>query len=174
MSQHGEAGLQRVLARLSPEAGKLLRSWNATVWYPLNHIVEIDLAVLNALYGGDTKQGYRIGHFDTSRSVSKVYRFLFRFLEPTFLLKRSAKLWSNYYDRGALTIEQVGEGQALARLSDFDPVHECLCHVLRGAFAGALEVCQARGVTIGHPECVLEGARTCLFEAGWTDTDSKS
>jgi len=174
VSQHGEAGMQRVLARLSPETGKILRSWNASQWYPMQNVVDIDLAVVNALYGGDVKQAYFIGRFDLDRSVRQVYRLLFRFLEPTFLLKRSAKLWSNYYDRGALTIEQTQERLVLIRLSDFDPVQGCLCQVFMGAFAGALEACRARGVTITHPECVLEGARTCLFKASWLGTDSKA
>jgi hypothetical protein len=168
VSRHGEAGLEKVCASLNPEVAKSLRFPLAWEWYPLPSVVDVDVAVCDALYERDyAKGGWLIGQFDLDRSVRSVYRFFFQFLAPTFVIRRAAKLWSTYYNCGRLQVEETGPKSCTASLTDFDLRHRCLCEVLRGAFAGALAATGVKNVRMEHPECLLDGKPASRFVGEW-------
>ena len=108
----------------------------------------------------------RFGRYSLEKSIHQVYMVLFRLLQPTFLIKRSAAAWSTFLDHGRLEVEQKGPNAATLRVHGLDPIHEVYCNDLRGAFLASLEACGTRPEVV-HTACVLKGDPAMVFEAKW-------
>jgi hypothetical protein len=167
VAAHGEEGLRAVAGSLSPGVAKALATPAAMAWYPLKDYVEIERAVIGRFYGGDVSQAARIGRHDLEESLNKVYRFLFQFMEPTFLIKRSARLWNTFISGGGIELEQPTPRSARIRLRDLDTLHPVYCHDLSGSFAGALSACGQGHAVVAHTECRFRGGKACVFEGRW-------
>ncbi len=167
LKEHGPEALEKVAARLSPEAARALRAPANFDWYPMTDAVAIEQAVIDAFYGGDIAQAARFGRFDVHDSLKGIYRFLFRLLDTETLILKAGKVWSKYYDQGRLIAEKVGPRNVLLRVEGFNPVHPIHCHELTGAFYGAVDAARLKTGRVEHSECVLDGKQACLFEVRW-------
>ncbi|MGC4117992.1 MAG: hypothetical protein QM765_26270 [Myxococcales bacterium] len=88
----GEKGLDEVAATLSPTAAKMLTSPAGFDWYELGPVIEIEHALVKRLFDGDIKACAELGEYDVDESINKIYRILFRLLDPATLIKKSGQL----------------------------------------------------------------------------------
>ncbi len=165
--EHGQAALDRVIAALPPAPAKLLSAPAGFEWYPLSACVEVERKLVELLYGGDLEQAQRLGEYDITESVNKVYRFLFRILDTTTILSRSGKLWNSFYDGGRVVVAQPRATEVVLTLEDFDSLHPVHCHEIQGAFRGLLKLCRLERFRVEHPECRHRGARACVYRLEW-------
>jgi len=167
IEKHGEKILDELLAGLSPEASKLLNSPAGYEWYPLKPVVEIEHAIVKRLFGGDLTQIAELGRYDMIEAISKIYRILFRFIDPATIVSVSGKLWSKFHDQGSLTAERVGPREVLVRVQGHQPLDVIHCHEVRGGLLGCFSVCNLPKGRADHLECVLQGAPACLYRLTW-------
>ena len=167
VEMHGEEGLKLISGGVSPRAAKTITQPNAAEWYPLADLVELERAFVDRFHGGDSTRSALIGCYDLERSVGKVYRFLFKFLEPAFLVKRSAKLWSTLVDQGRVEIEELEANRIVMRIHELNPLHAVYCNDIRGSSLGMLQACGVRTGVVEHTECVLDGKPACRFDIHW-------
>jgi hypothetical protein len=165
--QFGEDGFKKVMGAISPDAAKVLDSPYGHEWYPFRHIVEIERTLADTFYAGDYSKLAEFGHFDGLRQVGKVYRFLLRMLEPSFLIKQGNKMWRSYMNGGDLQCEIPGPKQFIARLTGYDPLHVAHCWENVGSFRASMEVCGAKQTQVEHTECRLKGAPACVYLGKW-------
>jgi hypothetical protein len=166
-AHHGDAGMESILKDLSPEAAKMMRLPLASVWYPVRHVVEVELRTVKLFYQGDHTQACRFGAYSLRKSVNSVYRVILRVFDTTFLLQKSGALWGSFFDGGRLELVRHGDKHATAYVRDFNPIHEIYCHDLRGGFQESLVTCGGRDAKVVHTECVLKGAPACAYDARW-------
>lgn len=164
----GSEALLSLLGALSPETAHAFERPFRMAWYPLSTLVEVEKEIIERHYRGEYSKAYLFGESDMKKSVGSVYRVILRFMEPQFLLQKSATLWSHMVSAGRLeVIGNVREQTAICMVHDIDPIHKVYCNDLRGSFMGALKTCGAREVRVIHPQCVLSGASHCRFELEW-------
>ncbi|HEY3451289.1 MAG TPA: hypothetical protein VGK67_33330 [Myxococcales bacterium] len=163
----GEKGLEEIAATLSPAAAKAFTSPAACDWYELAAIVEIEHALARRLFNGDETAAAQLGEYDVEESISKVYRILFRLLDPATIIKKSGQLWSRFYDRGEVRVELLGPRRALVHVSGHGPREEIHCHEIRGGLLGCIKVCGIKTGKAEHTACVLKGAPACTYELTW-------
>jgi len=152
----------RLRQKLSPAVLKVFSFPNASEWYPISWLVEIEKAACELFYGGDYREAWRFGYYDLEVSVSRIYRFLFRFLEPTFLFERTTKLWNTLVDQGRVVLDNKSNPLTIS-FHDVHPPHSVYCHDVRGSLMGSLAACGAKDIVVDHPECVLQGKPACVY-----------
>lgn len=167
MERFGPGAVDQVCSGLAPGPAEILRTAAGFGWYPLVDVVQIEKRVVDVFYGGRLEEAYQLGEYHMRESVSRVYRFLLRFLDTPSILLRTPKLWGSFMDQGAAVLEQPAPRHVILTLQGFNPVHKVHCQELRGALAGGLNLCGAKETRLTHPACCLDGAPACRFEAEW-------
>jgi len=166
VSHHGEEGLHQVLQALSPESAQVLNRPFATDWYPLKTMVAIERAIIDQFHGGDPREAYRFGQYDLERAVSRIYRIIFPLLDPTFLVKKSARLFQSMISQGRVRIEQPNPRHLYVYLEELDPLDEVYCNDWRGSLIGMFKACGV-DCEVRHDECRLRGAPHCRYQVTW-------
>ncbi|HEY3445316.1 MAG TPA: hypothetical protein VGK67_03085 [Myxococcales bacterium] len=167
VERFGEDGLARVLAALPPDQARLLRSPAASEWYPLRDHALIEAKVMDVLYGGDLSKAKEFARFDAALQIGGIFKFFLRVLDPGFLIKKSASLWSQSFSGGRCEVETTGPHSCRMKLSGYDQVHEVMCSDWQGTLQGMLEVCGVKESVVTHPECRFHGQPHCLYEVSW-------
>jgi hypothetical protein len=164
---HKDEGIDKVVARLTPEQGRAFNVPNATEWYPLTTLIAVERAIVELYYAGDVQEAWRFGQYDLQLSVGRVYRFLFQMLQPTFLIKRGAKLWGTMVEGGKMSVEELEPRHVRVHFDDFNPIDRVYCNDMRGSLLGMLEACGIKSGAVTHPKCVLDGAKSMMFDVTW-------
>jgi hypothetical protein len=86
VERFGEDGLARVLAAVKPDTAHALRTSSAVDWFPLEMLVELDLAIVGCLFAGDLSKARIIGEYNVNKAVSRIYRPLMRLLDAVCVL----------------------------------------------------------------------------------------
>lgn len=166
--RHGEAGFQRLLAALPETLQARMRVPNATEWYPLVGHAETLKVYADLFLAGDYAKTGEIGVHNLRKSVTGVYRMIVRLLEPEYLVRKSARLWSSFVDTGALEVTSVAERRLRIRLVGIKTPHPAWCHSVGGSFEGALLACNAKEPKAAHDVCAAAGGPECSFDVRWS------
>ncbi len=164
----GADGFARYLKALPEDLRGRLQQPNATEWYSLAGHAESIKRLADLFYGGDYSKTDVVGVHNLNKSVNGVYRLVVRLLEPEFLIRKSARLWSAFVDTGTLQVERVGERQLRIWLEGIRSPHPAWCHSVGGSFVGALQACHAKDAKSVHDRCVANGAAACEYQVSWS------
>jgi hypothetical protein len=118
-------------------------------------------------HNGDYSKADLLGIDNLQRSIVGVYRIIVRFLEPDFLIRKSARLWTTFVSEGSIEVERTGSKALTLRVVGLRSPHVAWCHNMRGSWEGALLACNARSPAIQHVTCVLDGAPECTYSIAW-------
>ncbi len=139
-------------------------------WYPIEAASQIMIAVSTIIASASLEQAMEfIGADLAERDLRSVYRDLITVGDVARSLRRSAVLWPNYFDEGALTISLPDPklSQAVARLEGF---HQTIpnCRGMPG-MAKVVARIAGEGMACGVKEtrCTLRGDPVCEFEYLW-------
>ena len=166
--QHGEAGLDRVLAQCSPELKGFVDSGIAKArWYPFDRFVEFNL-VIDRLFGkGDLELIRQLGRFSADANLTTIYRLFFKVGTTQWILARGARLWSAHYDSGDLEVQTPGKHDAVLRFHGFATPHRALCLTLAGWCQRSIELSGGANVQVTEARCRLHGDDVCQLDAAW-------
>lgn len=106
----GQDVLERMKPHLPAASRALLeRRLSPVEWLAVSEWQPVNEAILDHLCAGD-EQRY-IGFFRRvcERDFSTLYKTFLKVLSPTYVLDRTAKLWSTYNDGGTLTLVRLAE-----------------------------------------------------------------
>lgn len=113
---HGEALVQKVANRLTPEQRRELEAgFLPARWYEEDIQARLSAVVLEEL---GEQALVRLGVAIVRYHVSRTQRFLARIAGPRRLLQRSAGLWSYWRDTGRLSIEHLDDTSAKVAVLD--------------------------------------------------------
>jgi hypothetical protein len=167
VERFGEPMFQRMLEAVGPQVAPVFRSPFGHEWYPLRHMAEWDAKLAELCFGGDVSRVAEWGAYDAKIQVGTVYRFLFRLLEPRFVIAKADRLLANSVRPATVAVTLTGEASAQVRLSGFSPHHLAFCHDWRGTLAGILELVGSKRAIVEHGACRLDGAPACVYNLSW-------
>ncbi len=168
--RYGEAQLESVKQRLSPEARHVLYESPLvpTDWVELSHAVENMVAVDAVIGRGDSSLVQQLVRELAAEHYGGIYRLLFRMMvSPRMIVERADRLWSRYYDRGEVRAEMRGEKAAAIVISgcpDLPRHHEWM---ILPYVQEVLERVGAEHVEGKQTQCVVDGADCCVCELRW-------
>lgn len=168
LAHHGEEGMRKVERALPPDAAKVFATAVAFEWYPLRTMIAIEAQIMDAFYGGDYTQGWRLGSFDMERNLSTIYKVLFRFLSPADVVARSGKVFHTFVDQGAVEVIEHDPRRFTVRFPGLHTQHPVYCHDLLGSLRGTLAACGVKSPDIVHSACCLQGAPACTYDVSWS------
>jgi uncharacterized protein (TIGR02265 family) len=163
----GDAGVQRTLARLSPQEQKTCSSLLTGGWYPFELNEKLDAAVAAEMGMGE-KVFLLMGEKSAEQNLNGAHRAIISPGDPHGLLRRAPQIYQMYYDIGRRTYEQLGERKAVLRTFDAATFskHDCLTVV--GWHRKAIEMCSGTNPRVTETKCRAAGADFCEYVCEWS------
>ncbi|HEX8794969.1 MAG TPA: hypothetical protein VF765_28680 [Polyangiaceae bacterium] len=164
---YGPDAWARVLAAMPAAAAEVRSSIVAVGWYDDTLLVETLRTVEEVLRERDPRIIETLGRFAAEQDLTRIHRVFLRMASPAFVLERATNLWRRFFDSGRWEVKPA-EGGVDGLLIDSAIVHDVFCRNLQGYLQRLFELVGAKDVTVGHPECRVQGGALCRFAIRWT------
>lgn len=139
----------------------------ASNWYPIGWYRETFAAFRETQRAG-VELPREIGRRAAKRDMSSVYKqVLLKMVSPQALLGLSQRLFKNYFDTGAMSIEQSRNGFVHAAWNGCEGWDENLWAELAGSCEVLLEMAGAKHVRLRVIKGGRSGDSVCEMEAHW-------
>ncbi|MEW5848783.1 MAG: hypothetical protein AB2A00_08210 [Myxococcota bacterium] len=164
----GKAALEKVAAALPPDVVDVWRKPPlATSWIPIRQLVEVDRAIITALYGGDVSRIRDLALRGAQYELNAIYRFLLKLGSPGFVMKRLSVAFSAKVKRGVLAeVKSEPNTVTLALREAVLPLYFCE-HTMNTWAATAVELTGAKDVKVQQLECRHRGGAACTWVTTW-------
>lgn len=153
ITNFGEGGLSKVVARLRGEAKELMiepKKVRATGWYGFKLQGEIDDAICNVLAGGDEDIFRRMGAW--SAEFQERMSTVKQFSDPWRFLTMHSTVFSRFYRPGRMELIKVSDREARMRLHGFMSTGQnCITNM--GFISRGIEMAGAEDVTVEEIQC---------------------
>jgi hypothetical protein len=166
----GDERFAQVVAALPPETQALVHKPPlTTTWVPTRNFAAVIETAGRELFASDETKIVDWARRAVASDLRTVYRFFIRFLSPSFVIERAARVWSTYtHDNGTMRAAVVGERtcevyyQGLAA----EVVSPLYWAWQRGSILAAAD---ASGVTEARAETKTGGGheRDCVLRITW-------
>ncbi len=129
---------EKYLASLSPEARDTFEHAMAVSWRELDTNEETNSVALLArtLYPNDPLALQKLAYTMAKDSMPRFYQIFIRIPTVEYVVKRVAKIWSSFYERGEALIENFKDQHftmVLKQYPDYPPfLREYMCGYLKG------------------------------------------
>lgn len=165
---HGDAGMQRLLAQVSPDLRySIERGIEKAKWYPFEQFVELN-HVLDRLFGsGDLSLIRELGRYGADANLKTIYRLFYKVGTVHWILGRAVRLWSAHYDSGFLEVMTRGPKTTVLRIRGFDKPEPSHCLSVMGWCERSIELSGGKRVQISEQLCRTRGDELCQLEASW-------
>ncbi|MDW8363511.1 MAG: hypothetical protein RMK74_14015 [Myxococcales bacterium] len=166
--KHGDEGLRRLKAALSPEhRTRLEQRILPHEWVPFDLFVELNVKA-DALFGtGDLAVVEQMARYGAEVNLPTLYRIFYKLGTPEFILGKAARLWEVHYTSGRLEVEKLEAGGGRLLLRDFETPHPAHCRSVLGWAVRSVELSGGEVLSYGETECRTHGDERCVFEVRW-------
>ena len=110
----------------------------------------------------------KLGANGAEKNLKGIYKIFYRIGSPEFIIKRAAKVFATYYDKGEFTTISNKDGEVRFRLTDFPDLSECWIERIAGWMEKTLELSGGKNpralAIIKHND---SGDVYCEFTATW-------
>jgi hypothetical protein len=166
--RYGDEGLKRVLAALGAEdRGAIETGLLVSTWYPMELLLRLMRTAKEQLAPADLDFFRNLGRASAEYGLTTVYRIFFKIGSPQFILSKSSRMFSSYYDTGDMQVVSIGPGHAIVELVGFEGGSTEYCERIHGWMGRTMELSGARNLRTVHPLCVHRGDAVCRHEGYW-------
>jgi hypothetical protein len=164
----GEEALGRILSAL-PAEDAVLRGEGllASSWYPMSAFRHFMEEAERQLGLGEPNLVLDMGRASCDYGVTGVYKVFFRIGSPEFIISRAARVFSSYYDTGAIEVVESRDGHAVVEVRGLEGSARPFCERIYGWMQRTLELAGAKNLRSSHSCCVHRGDAVCRFEGDW-------
>jgi len=162
----GEAGFQRVMARLSEADRMECARIHTGGWYSFALNERIDSAIAEEVGMGDDVF-FLMGEKSAVQNLTGPHRAMISVGDPHGLLRRAPQIYQMYYDAGHRTYEKTGEHAAVLRTYDAPAFSRHDCLTVAGWHRKAIEMCGGINARITETQCRARGAELCEYLCEW-------
>ena len=165
---HGEAGMGRLKAQLSPELRSAIEQGiNKAAWYPFDQFIELN-TVTDRLFGrGDLGLVKDLGRYGADANLTTIYRLFFKVGTVQWILGRAVRLWSAHYDSGYCEIATRGPKAAVMRIRGFATPHVAHCMSVMGWTERSIELSGGKRPIVEESACRTRGDDHCRLDIAW-------
>ena len=159
--------VQQTLALLDPAVRARCERADPTEELPYAIVQALWQAADRVMAPRDTSWMDRAGAFSIESVGVQLYSGILRKTSPREFLTQSVSLFQLYYRPGNMTVVYEAPGEAVLRLTDFDPGTRLFCRRQTGGLRCALTLAGGRQPRTRHVRCSLEGDAFCEWELTW-------
>ena len=165
---HGGAGVERLLAQVSPELrATLAEGIHKATWYPFDQFIELTVAIDRLFGQGDLSLVRELARHGADANLKTIYRLFYKVGTIHWILGRAVRLWSAHYDSGYLEVLTRGPTAAVLRVRGFDTPHPVHCQSVMGWAERSIELSGGKQVQSTETKCRTRGDELCQFETVW-------
>ena len=165
---YGAEALGAIVGRLPPAPRDALRA--AVVftgnWYPLAWHRTL-LATALEVTGRGPKLLRDLARANIQKDLTTVYRIFLAVAAPDYVLSRTARLYSTYFDTGAMAVEERRSGYARGRCTGCTGFDANVWSYLLGGSEAVLVAAGARDLKLTVLEGGGDGDSSLRFEGSW-------
>lgn len=163
----GDDGVQRVLARLSPEDRQTCTQVHTGGWYAFALSERLEEAIAAELGMSDDVY-LLLGEKSAEQNLTGPHRSMLSAGDPHGLLRRAPQIYQMYYDTGRRTYERLGERKAVLRTFEAAKTskHDCLTVV--GWHRKAIAMCGGANPRVVETQCRARGDAHCEYVCEWS------
>jgi hypothetical protein len=135
------------LDSLTTDSRKIFTSTlDATAWYPFREGYSLPVKkIIELCYGGDIKTGGdQLGSYSAETALKGFYKVFLLIASPQFLMQRSSKIFTTFYNPSRVEAEITGPYGAILRVIQFDEIDEAVEYRIAGWIRKALELANCR------------------------------
>jgi hypothetical protein len=164
----GNSGFEDVTRRLDPTVRDIFATEILPfAWYPFPTMAAVDRAIVEGPMGNDVSRMKDFGSTIARYDLPTLYKVLFKFGSPSFILRRIAVVYRTYVRGGSISPADVGDGHAVVSLETGAlPSYFC-SHGVPGWFTAAVELSGGKAVEVREVHCVHRDAKRCSWELNW-------
>jgi hypothetical protein len=165
---HGSAGIDRMLAQISPELRASIElGLSKAKWYPFDQFVELNV-VIDRLFGrGDLALVKQLGRYGADANLTTIYRLFFKVGSVQWILGRSVRLWSAHYDSGYCEVATRGPKACVMRVRGFATPHAAHCLSVAGWAERSIELSGGKRPIVEESRCRTRGDELCQLDITW-------
>jgi hypothetical protein len=165
---HGQGGMDRLTAQVSPELAAALTAGIAVArWYPFEQFIEL-IETIERIFGtGDGKLTHELGRYGADANLTTIYRLFYRVGTVRWVMARAARLWHLHYDAGRLELREHPDSIELV-IRDFPTPNCAHCASVRGWAERSIELSGGEQVTTEIVTCRRKDGAVCCMRAKWT------
>jgi len=166
-SRLGDAGIARVLARLSPgDRRRLTDAVMPMAWYPFALNEVLDHAIATEM--GQGAQSLRmLGAQSAQDNLGESHKIYVKSHDPHGLLKSTAQIYKLYYRTGYRTYEWVSPTHAILRTFESKSFSASDCLTVVGWHEKAIDMCGGRDARVQETACRAKGGGRCEYLCEW-------
>lgn len=136
------------LDKLGPRLAAVYRGITATSWTEVEEQLAIYQVAAGVLFPNDPAGLTRLGMALAEKSFSGIYKIFFRLPSIEYIFKRTARIWSAYYDQGEASIEtQAGKCVDLV-VRNFPELPRAMREVANGHYTVIMNMTGAKNIRI--------------------------
>jgi hypothetical protein len=137
--------------------------------YPLyDTLIEPAQKMCDLFYNGDVQGAWISGRHNSKYALKGVYKIFFKFGSPQFIIDRAAKVFSNYYPEGSLSVAESSPGRCILQITRFPEPHFILDNMIAGWLEGVLELLERKTRKVEITKSMAKGDAVTEFVATWT------
>ncbi len=134
--------------------------------YPASFPVAL-IIIIQRMFNYNEKDLEEMGRVESKISSTIIRLFMKYFISFDMLAKNAQRIWREHYKMGDISVTDYDKnGHVRFKIENFN-THVFICHVLRGYFAGLLEMIVGKKVTATEPKCVHKGNAYHEFLMKW-------
>ncbi|NLI97396.1 hypothetical protein GX441_01905 [bacterium] len=162
--------MEKISAKLSPEARNILLAPVGNEWYPIELVREIYNTIHEVLKDKDPRALVDYGRFSAEESTSGLLKFLMKFIDMDAVIKRMKAFWKHYHKGGKITsselLEEKGRKKRIISFHGYD-AGEPACLAPEGYLAVIGQRAGGKNVKVVKRECIHKGDDMCSWEVSW-------
>ncbi len=164
----GDAGLQRVLACLTDNDRKALKTVTNVAWYDFDLGARLDKAIVSAVGGGNMRVFEDMGRASAKENLTTVHATFLQPRDPQKFMAKAPLIYSFYYDKGRRTWEPTGPTSGVLTTYDSETFSTADCATVIGWHKEALGMLGARNVQVTEEACRARGDQSCRYKISWS------
>lgn len=137
-----------------PEASQELMLYPvmATQWYPIMDGMIIPVQKIAELFynNNENKAAYEIGKYSAEEGLNGVYKIFVKMASPSFVLKRSPKIFNTYYTDVKFEITDSNSKMAKFKVTGFQEEHTQIFTRIDGWIEETLRIIGSKPIEVSH------------------------
>lgn len=164
----GSEKTRQLLESLSAEdQAEISRARLTTERYSFDTLLRWRMQADKMFGKNDLKMVRDIADYSAEMELQGIYRFFISLTSPSFIMNKTARLYSQYMEPGTVTTQWLGEKKCHHDVSNYPDPPEHHETVFLSFIKRGLEISGARNVRCSHPACVLKSGPVCRYLMEW-------
>ncbi|RJE72708.1 hypothetical protein [Reichenbachiella sp. MSK19-1] len=153
---------------LSKNTLQLLDKVGPQKWCPVEDgVIDPTVQLCKLCYDDPKKGAWESGRYSAKVSLSGVYKIFVLVSTPAFMLKRSSRVMTTFYNPTNIEVKNTTDKSMLLHLTELPVNNELLEYRIGGWMEKALEICGCKNLQFNITSSLSKGDKFTAYDISW-------